>query len=279
MVQKKLGITANTSKNLDANVSNLILEIGLNHMAIIVKNNNEIGAFELFEFEDADGNFMKIFEICQQQSSLLGLQFSATKVFINSTEALIIPAEKFTAESIEPYLQAIYGGSGEYKYQSDWVNIAHKPGCIYRTSTSIFDVLLSNFSNLTFSHVYSNLLENLLSKNTTIFEMLKVQFYQKHMIVAVVFDNKLSLLQSYPYKTAEDVIYYLLNIVQEFGLNIGSTPIEVSGMLDISSKHFELLENVFSRLSLEALSADSVFKDHLNVSNAHFYTPFVNLSK
>ena len=42
--------------------------------------------------------------------------------------------------------------------------------------------------------------------------------------------------------------------------------------------YFELLENVFGRLSLETISGDGLFKEHLNVSNAHFYTPFTNLS-
>ena len=66
--------------------------------------------------------------------------------------------------------------------------------------------------------------------------------------------------------------------MQEFSLNVKSTPVEVSGTLDIASRHFELLENVFGRLSLETVSTDSIFKEHINVANAHFYTPFYNLS-
>jgi len=108
--------------------------------------------------------------------------------------------------------------------------------------------------------------------------MLKVQFYPKHFTVAVVYGNKLMLMQSYPYSSPEDIIYYLLNIVQEFSLNVNSTPVEVSGMLDISSRHFELMENVFGRLSLETTQSDGLFQSHLNTSNAHIYSPFINLT-
>jgi hypothetical protein len=178
---------------------------------------------------------------------------------------------------MEPYLTAVYGNADNCKYESDVVKIATNPATIFRLPQTLDEAIKKRFVLFNYKHTYTKILENLLSDDKMLMEMLKVQFYPKTMVVTVIYGNKLMMIQSYPYNSPEDIIYYLLNIVQEFSLNVKSTPVEVSGTLDIASRHFELLENVFGRLSLETISGDGIFKEHLSVSNAHFYTPFINL--
>jgi hypothetical protein len=277
MVEQKLGIASLQHQQSLNNNGKLIIEIGVNHISLLVKENNTLQAFELYELVNETGNWDKIFSALNNQSKIAGRKYASTTVFLNTVEALIIPAEKFRSESIEPYLSAVYGNAENAKCEADTVNIATKPANIYRIPIKLDDALKAAFGVFGYKHTYTKILENLFSIDKMLMEMLKVQFYPKHMTVTVIYGNKLMLMQSYPCSSPEDVIYYLLNIVQEFSLNVNSTAVEVSGTLDIASRHFELLENVFGRLSLETIAGEGIFQEHLNVTNAHYYTPFINL--
>lgn len=278
MVEQKLSIASLQNQQSSNANTKLIAEIGLNHIALLVKNNATTEAFELYNLQSNNGNWESIFNAVFNQSNILAKSYSKTNVFINTLEALIVPAEKFRQESMEPYLAAVYGNANNYKCEADIINMPTNPATIYRCPLLLDTELKKRLGVFTYKHTYTKILENLLGNGKMILEMLKVQFYAKTMLVTVIYGNKLMLMQSYPYNSPEDIIYYLLNIVQEFSLNVSSTPVEVSGMIDINSRHFELLENVFGRLSLETIPTESIFKEYINVANAHYYTPFINLS-
>jgi Protein of unknown function (DUF3822) len=278
MVVQKLSIASLQDQQSPQANAKLIMEIGLNHIALLVKNGISTQSFELYDIPNNTGNWQGIFDAIINQSKVLNKEYSNTNVYINTLDALIVPAEKFRQESMEPYLTAVYGNANDCKCEADVINIPTNPATIYRCPLLLDAELKKRLGTFTYKHTYSKILENLLGNGKMLLEMLKVQFYAKTMLVTVIYGNKLMLMQSYPYNSPEDIIYYLLNIVQEFSLNVSSTPVEISGMIDINSRHFELLENVFGRLSLETVATESIFKEHLNVANAHYYTPFINLS-
>lgn len=278
MVEQKISVASLQHQQSFNNNSTLTVEIGLHHIALIVNDGASLKAFELYEIKDENGDWNNIITTLKFQSKITNKKYVATTICLNTVEALIIPAEKFRAESIEPYLSAVYGNTENVKCEAEIINIPSKPANIYRIPLSLFDTLKSEFGNPSLKHSYTKILENVLNEDKMLMEMLKVQFYPKHITVTVIYGNKLMLMQSYPYKCPEDIIYYLLNIVQEFSLNVNSTPVEVSGLIDTTSRHFELLENVFGRLSLETISSDGIFNEHLSIANAHLYTPFINLS-
>ncbi len=276
MVTQTLSIS--THQGQTAATNTLIAEIGNYHIALLTKTPQAIEAFELYDIDATKTNWQSIFAAIKNYSKILTQNYSQTTFYINIADALIVPQAKFSKESIEPYLTAVFGNSNNFKCEAEVVQMPTTPATIYRVPLTLNDAVTNNFMLFGYKHIYTKILENLLGSDSMIMEIIKVQFYAKFMVVVVVSNNKLLLVQSYNYTSAEDVIYYLLNIVQEFGLNVKSTPVEVSGMIDIQGKHFELLENVFGRLSLETLNAQSIFKEHLNVANAHYYTPFYNLS-
>lgn len=275
MVEQKLSIASLQHQQTS---NQLIAEIGHHHIALMAKDETTVQAFELYEIKSHTGNWKSILNTTANFSKLLSSSYSNNSIYLNFSEALIVPAEKFRQESMQPYLAAVYGNENDYKCEADIIGIPTNPATIYRFSTQLDEAIAQRFNTFKYKHSYSKILENLLGNGRMLMEMLKVQFYEKAMVVTVIYGNKLMLMQSYPYNSPEDIIYYLLNIVQEFSLNVKSTPVEVSGTLDIASRHFELLENVFGRLSLETVSTDSIFKEHINVANAHFYTTFYNLS-
>lgn len=278
MVTQKLSLSAQHNNTPQQYASKLIGEIGMYHIALMVKSEIGIEAFEVYEIDATTTTWQNIFAAIKNYSKIFTKNYTQSAFYLNTTEALLVPEAKFSKESIEPYLTSIFGKANLVQYEADIVQIPTNPVTIYRLPLALNETIKNNFMLFSYKHTYTKILEKLLGNGTMVMEMIKVQFYSKYMIVVVVYGNKLQLIQSYNYKSPEDVIYYLLNIVQEFSLNVKSTAVEVSGMIDIQSKYFEVLENVFGRLSLETITAQGIFKDYLSVANAHYYTPFYNLS-
>ena len=79
-------------------------------------------------------------------------------------------------------------------------------------------------------------------------------------------------MQSFPYETPEDLSYQLLNLAEQFGLDIAELQIYVSGLIDTESIiHNELLKyflNVDPDPGRADLSKGAVFDNY----PAHYFT-------
>jgi hypothetical protein len=278
MVEQKLSIASLQNQQSSNFNSKLIVEVNNHHIALLEKNGLTTLAFEFYEINGTNGEWEGIFNATKNQSKILSKTYSDTTVFLNNSETLIVPSTKYKRESSEIYLSAIYGDNNNVISHADLINIVDNPVSVYRCSASLNHTIKNNFVSFTYKNTYTKVLENLFGKERMLMEMIKVQFYHKTMLVVVIYDNKLMLIQTYQITTAEDVIYYLLNIVQEFNLSVKNTPVEISGLIDVTSRHYELLENIFGRLSLEVVANDDLFTDHIAANEAHWYTPFYNLS-
>lgn len=278
MVSQKLNISLAPQVLSINQVKKLIVEISHQHIAILLKNELELCAFELYEIDIIKTSWQNIFVAIKNYSKILTQNFLQTQIVINNNECLIIPNDFFSKDSVEPYLASVFGNNLSVKYNAEYLNFKNKPIAAYRIQNVLDEQIKNNFLKINYTHSYSKILDNLLAKETLVLEIVKVQFYGSFMIVVVVANSTLQLIQTYNYNSAEDVVYYLLNIVQEFGLQVKNTPVEVSGFIDLKSKHYELLANLFDRLTFETLPNKGIFSDVLNVSNAHYYTPFFNLS-
>jgi hypothetical protein len=279
MVECRVSITSPLYNNIAGYQCKLIVEIGINHLAFVVEDDKKVIGFEYYAIAVENDNWNNVFAGAKNFSKLFSKNFGAVQIVYNTPEALIIPAQKFSNNSTDSYLQTVFGEQKNLKTFVEKVNIQHQPSLIANINDNIQLAVQSNFGNHYNSHVYTAILQQILGKETMVLEMLKVQFYNGFMVVLVVNNNALSLVQSFNYTTPEDVVYYLLNIVEQFSLSLNNTPVEVSGIIETSSKTFELLEHLFTRLTLETVNMEknNGFEEAITVSNAHYYTPFFNL--
>jgi hypothetical protein len=279
MVECTISVTSPIYNNFAGYQCKLLVEIGANHLVFLVENDKKIIGFEYYSIVLDNNNWDNIVAGAKNYSKLFSKNFGAVQVVYNLPEALIVPASKYSSNSTESYLQTIYGEQINHKIISEKINIQQQPYLIASINHSIQEAVQKHFGNHYNSHVYTHVLQQILGTETMVLEMLKVQFYQGFMVVLVINNNALSLIQTYKYTTPEDVVYYLLNIVEQFGLSLNNTPVEISGIIATSSKTFELLEHLFTRLTLETVHLEDKdgFEDTINIANAHYYSPFFNL--
>lgn len=266
-----------TASNVDYANSNTTVQIGAKYVSIALAQNSVINSFELFEISEA--NSISQYQECFAQSSLLKNISSKCNVVFNASEFLLVPNAKFSVVNIDSYLASTYGDADSktiINCTDDSLLGKLSIHIIYRIKSDLYEAVNKYCSNAKYLHATTIPVINLFNSQQTIYEKLKIQFYQSSMLVMVIYNNQLKLVQTYNYNSPEDILYYLLNILQEFSLNVESTFVEVSGLIDINSQHFLLLQSLFSKLSLEAVNNQPLFTNSVPVANAHYYTPFIN---
>jgi len=280
MVQKRIVLYGNPEVQTPFNSDQLVVEIGNDHIALMVKNagSNTIGSFELFETDSSVSEWPETFFEVRNQSDILKRGFNDTKIYYNLPESVIIPSEKFEEEASEDFLNVIYGDKLNAIVKHEKINASSRSmENIYRIDKSLNDVIKSNFVMLSSSHVYSKILTQLLGGNRFISgSFLKVQFYYRYMVVVLVKYGRLQMIQTFSSKTPDDVVYHLLNVVEQFSLIAEHTDIELSGIIDKKSQQYELISKIFPQCSEEKIAEENKIP-LITEYPEYYFIPFLNL--
>lgn len=281
MVHKRISIYGELGVQSPFNNDQLLLEVSNTHMALLVKlaGKNHAVALEIFDFDSSVNSWYDIFYHVRLDSKVLDRSYNDTRVYFNLDEALIIPLDKFSANASDAYLTTIYGDNINHVVKYDNINAEPELINLFRIKKDLNDMVNSNLMMVTPRHLYSKLLEDVFSNPAKIAKgnFLKIQFYYHQMLIVLMKDGQLQLIQSYSFQTADDVLYYLLNITQQFGLSPQEIQVEISGLIDIKSQKFEYIQKVFSKISFDTISNENFFRNYIGEYPLHYFSPFLNL--
>ena len=256
----------------------LVIEISKHELVCLVKGeaSQEIEGFEMFRLDKASRDWSDVFYDVRAVSQLLNRQYRDTHCYYNFEETVIVPKQRFTASSAEDYLSLLYGDSDRYDIKYDTLLPSEEMINAYRIKKSINELMGRHFVLYKPHHSYSKLLEDILTRTELAEHFMKVQFYSKHIIVAVVKEKQLQLIQSFAYETTEDVLYHLIHISRQFGFDVSVSHLEISGMFETGSSLHKQIQELFGLITFDGMQPNGVFKlthDH----PAHYFTPFYKL--
>lgn len=143
----------------------------------------------------------------------------------------------------------------------------------YALPASLHNRLQESFQNITFIHSYTTSLRAYNGVDAG--NQVSVHFSPKNFSVIVKKNAQLLLAQIYFYSTHLDVIYYLLKIFQESGLDNNSSQIILSGLVDMDSTMYK---EIFSYFSNVEFHTDSSILFENNPHPSHFFTSVSNLA-
>lgn len=281
MVHKRISIYGELGVQSPLNSDQLLLEVSNTHMALLVKlaGKNYVAALEIFEFDSSINSWYDIFYHVRLDSKVLDRSYNDTLVYYNLNEAIIIPTEQFSTSVADSYLTSIYGDQNDFVVKYDAVSIKPAVTDLYRVKKQLNDTVNSNLMMVNSKHLYSKLLENIFSVPQKIAKgnFLKIQFYYHSLLIVLIKDSHLQLIQSYDFQIADDVLYHLLNITQQFGLAPSEIQVEISGLIDIKSHKFEYIQKVFNQISFDTISNENNFRNYIGEYPLHYFSPFLNL--
>lgn len=166
------------------------------------------------------------------------VQYASTNV--------LLPAVLNKDDGKEQLMEMMHGPQHDQLFIKDVV-LQQRLVNHYVVDGTLGALLNKRFSKGEWWHVHSLLLTQNASAETTVTATIRFQELQ----LAVAKNGQWLLLQSYSYHTPEDVLYFILNVMQQYGLSQEETTIYLQGMIDQRSALYDVLYNYLLNLQLK----------------------------
>ena len=276
MTRKIIGYYTNALD--DAYNGQLILEIGDTELVCIARQEGaqRPDGLEVFGIGKDENDWRGLFAGIASESRLLGRSYRSTVCFYNCEEALIMPSANFSTSAAEDHLSLVFGDKKGF-------DVKHEPVTdqpmvtAYRIPASIHDLVGHQFVLYKPRHIYTAMLEEALRKQPMPVHFIKLRFYGSHFALVYLHDGKLQLLRSFGYSTAEDILYHLISISQQFHIVPAEATLEIGGMLDAESVSQRQLQQLFAEISFDTVLQDEAFLNGVSIYPSYYFTPFYKL--
>jgi len=103
-----------------------------------------------------------------------------------------------------------------------------------------------------------------------------VNFTLSYLNVLVIKNKKIVLFNSYPYHEATDVVYFILNILEQHGFDANEIRVSVTGTKQKNSKTIHQLKNYIKNIKFEKPSIDHTYSYTFNDIDLHIYQNLIN---
>lgn len=101
--------------------------------------------------------------------------------------------------------------------------------------------------------------------------------YSQFIDVVVVQDRQLKLANSFPYRSAKDLVFYLLYVLDQFQLSGESTPLRLAGDVDDQSEVFQLLRQYIREITWQGFNRSYNYSVGFNEIVQHRYVNLIDL--
>jgi len=258
----------------------LIIEIGRSEIACMVKNSitQQVTAFELFQLDTSSKDWSDTFFDLRTSSNIVNRTFGKTDCYFNFEEAVIMPEQKFSITAAEDYLTLLFGENSSCYIKHDALAGRENLVNAYRLEKPIHDWLERQFILYHPQHIYSGILTRLMARELPGGFFVKIQFYSSHIIMVVCKEGKLQLIQTFHYTVPEDILYHVMNTIQQLHISDTASTVEISGMLDPAAALYHQLTKLFSDASVENIDDNAVAAFAHRGYPPHYFTPYFKLT-
>lgn len=280
MVKKSLFVYGDISTQSPFNSDRLVIEIGSHHIACLVKLSvkQELSAIEIYHFNSLEMDWYAIFQDIRSKSKILNKGFIDTRVYFNLAETLLVPDGLNSPAAVESYLQLVHGDIINQVIKTDSAHLDPPITIATKISRGLMDTINSNLMMITFHNSHRVFVESLLSFNRPYNQsLLKVQIYNQDLLIGLLYNNQLQIAQLYKHSTSEDIMYHLLNVLQQYNLKAEETTLELSGFFDIKTGFFDNIRKVFPRITFDIPDEKLTVLKEFGKYPKHYLTPYLNL--
>lgn len=252
--------------------TNLICEISPDGFSYVFANeiDKKFHGLSVFHFTD-DADVSKQLKAIFNEQPLLHKSYK--KVFVSYTgeESALLPEELYNPEENGLLLNTLYGDLRQSTATTDHVaekNIYN----VYRMPAAVRQIMVDKFPSAIFSHHYSLFIK----QGFATVDMLRIIFYKDTFIATLVKAGELQIINTYPYRSGADVVYYLLNICHQFKMK--NMPLQIGGMIEIDSDLHKEFSHYFSEISFDTLPTEFEFTNALKELPPHYFSHLFSIA-
>jgi len=160
---------------------------------------------------------------------------------IDSDVYTIIPKSLFDDNQLDHYLQLNFSAD---KLDNTRAHVQFVESIeayiVYAIPTNVFEIIQQKFNHLKFSHHCSSLIEMSLLRHAKE-TILSINMKEGEFDIYCQIEGHFSYMNSFNYASSEDVVYYLLYVMEQLELDRNSINIHLYGQIKENSDVHELL--------------------------------------
>jgi hypothetical protein len=167
-----------------------------------------------------------------QDELLNNRRYHRISISCYSDESCLVPAAAFREADAEKYLALTIRRASDGIVLYD--KLKYTDACnIYSIEKNLYDMLNLQFSHPVYLHTGTVLMESELLRNKNNPDhSISVHIRQRTFDIIVTFGGKLILYNSFRYQSSEDVLYFILFVMEQLKLNPEKASLQLSGDTD-----------------------------------------------
>jgi uncharacterized protein DUF3822 len=238
--------------DIDTLESKLFIILSLRGISYIVLNPaNTFIALATYDFpvntngEEA-ANYIN--DLCQSEK-ILQQNFKRIYIIHAFAESILVPGEFMNIDARKDMLELVYGDNSKRIIRNDFM-IKQYIYNVYGIPSGILSLLLEKFPAAIHSHQYSFLPDIIKGVDSSHLYCITENNY---ITVMLIKGSQLQVIQNFLFQTAIDAIYYLLNVCEQYEVDMKELTLYITGVLKNDTDLFNELNIHFSNIVLEHL--------------------------
>ena len=251
----------------------LFIEAGKKFIACWCRNNDskKITGFELFQLDKTiDEELSEEFNNIKQLSMLMELNASAKNFIWNSPQSVCIPSELYSDELATDYAHLAIG---QYHEAVTYIQTHEHTEVLSIMPGTQQQSILNTFPGALLYHHHYCLLASIPDNDKPVIYLF---FYPGSFTLLAYKHGVLQLIQTRDFTTAEEVLYYLLNVYHQYNFLQHETAVYTAGYLDETSDVYRMLYQYIEGIQLQQPRHKTLASAAFDEYRPHVYLPFVH---
>ena len=274
MTKRLNNIQINSIDSIDFKETQLSIQINLDGFSFCIYKlpENELIAFQRYKFTERASTperLLRQIETIYDENNLLKYSFKAVKLIHQNELATLVPTLFFDKNNLKNYLN-----HSVKLLENDFISFENN-NCMDVTSVYIPFVNINNFmfhqyGAFEYYHSFTQLLEllskeDLLSTEDKIF----VQVNQHNFELLAFKNNQLKAINRFEFSTAEDFIYYILFVAEQFDMHTENFKLILLGDIEKQTELYKITYKYIRNIVFyySPLKLGKEFKDIAKHSN------------
>jgi len=249
------------------------LLIEINHQCIsyiVIDNGNECVAISSRQFAKDMGGIDKAGNVLKQlvsDDNILQEDYKNTTIIYSHPQSVMVPSDLLQDDQKKDMLELVHGDMSDSFIRTDFLFRQYTHN-IYPVPKQIDAIATYLFSSPVSTHLYSLLPDMFQGTGNH----LRCIFSASSFTAMLVKESKLQAIQSFSFKTPEDVAYHMLQLCEAFGADVNDITLHLNGMIDKTSNLYTELYKYFVQVEFASLSPAFTYPEGIHDFPQHYFS-------
>ncbi len=214
-----------------------------------------------------------------REDRFLHHEYRRIRLMINIYRTTLVPESVFAQERVKDLFTFNHDLQDIEELHYNLISPA-KAYCIFPFDSDISNLVFRNFQGISlYSHSAVFLQNLLLDHEPTRQSLMALLVGPEHFDLAVIREGQLLLHNIFAYRNDQDMLYFVLNAMDQLELDPDKTPLVLHGEIQKRAPVADLLRQYFRKLKFTGPSMNSSFSGTLTGVEPHIFANLMNLER